>query len=141
MNFLTPRNITLGFYAAAAVNIAGILLFSMAYTNTLLSALYPAVFSTFSLLCIQIWGLAYLSVAHSYAKVPLLIAVFALEKFAYFVTWLVWMRHFWRDLPDLLSKSFLTANFYAVYGLIDLSFGLFFAVVAFKSWQNATTSR
>ena len=133
MNVLTPRNITLGFYAAGGVNVFGILLFSMGYTNELMSSLYPSVFSTFSLVCIQLWGLAYWAVAKHYAKVPLLIAVFALEKFAYVVTWLVWMSHFGKDLPQLMSQSFLTANFYAAYGLIDLSFGLFFAAVAYQS--------
>lgn len=135
MTFLTPRNITLGFYAAAFVNIFGILLFSMAYTNDLMSALSPNVFSKFSLFCIQLWGLAYWAVAKSYAKVPQLVVVFALEKFAYVATWLAWMNHFGKDLPELMSQSFLTANFYAAYGLIDLSFGLFFAAVAYRSWK------
>lgn len=133
MNILTPRNITLGFYAAGGVNVFGVLLFSMGYTNELMISLYPSVFSTFSLVCIQLWGLAYWAVAKHYAKVPILVAVFALEKFAYVATWLVWMSHFGKDLPQLMSQSFLTANFYAVYGLIDLSFGLFFAAVAYQS--------
>lgn len=136
MNLLTPRNITLGFYAAAIVNITGIWLFSLGYTNQLMSALYPGVFSTFSLVCIQLWGLAYWAVAKSYAQVPLLIAVFAVEKFAYVATWLVWMSHFGKDLPELMSQSFITANFYAAYGLIDLTFGMFFALVAYKSFRQ-----
>lgn len=130
---LTPRNITLGFYAAGGVNVFGILLFSMGYTNELMGALYPSVFSTFSLVCIQLWGLAYWAVAKHYAKVPLLVAVFALEKLAYTATWVVWMLDFGKNLPQLMSQSFLTANFYAAYGLIDLSFGLFFAAVAYQS--------
>jgi hypothetical protein len=135
MKLLTPRNITLGFYAAGGVNVFGILLFSLGYTNDLMSALYPSVFSKFSLVCIQLWGLAYWSAAKSYDKVPLLIAVFAIEKFAYVATWLVWISHFGKDLPELMSQSFITGNFYAAYGLIDLSFGLFFAAVAYQSFK------
>lgn len=137
MNLLTARNITRGFHAAGFVNIFGILLFSAAYTNDLMSALYPSVFSKFSLVCIQLWGLAYWATAKSYDKVPLLVAVFALEKFAYTGTWLVWMYHFGQRLPDLMSQSFLTANFYLAYGLIDFSFGLFFAAVAYRSMKAA----
>lgn len=133
MNLMTPRNITLGFYAAGLTNIGGIWLFSLFYTNGLMSALFPQVFSTFGLICIQIWGLAYLAVARSYAQVPWLSAVFALEKLAYVITWLMWLEHRGSMLPELFTQSPLTAAFYSAYGLIDLSFGLFFAAVALQS--------
>src|SRR5262249_1208001 len=77
---LPERAVTLGFRAAAFVNVAGILLFSLGLTNTALIARNPVVFSRFGLVCIMLWGLAYLAVARAYAQVPLLVAVFAVEK-------------------------------------------------------------
>ncbi len=133
MSLLTPRNITFGFYAAGLGNIFGIWLFSVFYTNELMSNLSPQVFSTFGLLLIQVWGLAYLAVSRSYAQVPWLVAVFALEKLAYVITWLMWIAEHRSMLPDVYAQSPLTAAFYSGYGLIDLSFGVFFAAVALKS--------
>ncbi len=137
MNLLTPRNITLGFYAAAFTNIAGMWLFSLFYTNSLMSALYPGVFSTFGIVCIQLWGLAYWAVARSYAQVPWLVAVFALEKLAYVVSWVLWMADHGAQLPQLFEESAFTAQFYLVYGFVDLAFGVFFAAVALKSRRRA----
>ena len=130
---MTPRQITLGFYAAAAVNVVGVLGVSQLYSNTLLNAGYPAVFSNFGLVCIQLWGLAYFSVAKSYAAVPGLIGVFAVEKLAYVISWALWMSGHASELPAMAAASPQTAAFYAGYGLIDLAFGVFFAAVAFSA--------
>jgi hypothetical protein len=129
------RSVSLGFQAAAFVNVAGILLFSLAFTNQALISHSPVVFSRFGLVCIVLWGLAYLAVARTYAHVPALVAVFALEKLAYVATWVDWMSRFGAEWPRLWSESPLTAVFYASYGPNDLAFGLFFA------WVAWTTSR
>ncbi len=133
---MTPRQITFGFYAAAAVNVFGVLGVSQLYSNSLLNAGYPAVFSNFGLVCIQLWGLAYFSVAKTYAAVPALISVFALEKLAYVISWALWMAAHASELPAMAAASPQTAAFYAGYGLIDLAFGVFFAVVAYSVRQQ-----
>ena len=136
MTMLTPRRITLGFYAAALTNIVGVLIVSRAYSNELLGALSPSVFSTFGVVCIQLWGLAYLAVSRRYAQVPQLVLVFALEKAVYVVSWVLWMQQHSAQLPRLWVESSHTAMFYTTYGVIDLTFGVFFAVVALKYWRT-----
>lgn len=123
---------TLGFQAAGVVNVAGVLFFSWGFTNEALISRSPVVFSRFGLVCIILWGLAYLAVARSYQHVPLLVAVFAVEKFVYTGTWLSWMYRFGSELPRLFSESPLAAAFYAIYGPNDLLFGIFFAAVAIR---------
>jgi len=125
-------SVTLGFQAAGLMNVAGVLLFSWGFTNAALTAGSPVVFSKFGLVCIILWGLAYMAVARSYHQVPLLVAVFAVEKFVYTGSWLSWMYRFGPELPRLFAESPLTAVFYAIYGPNDLLFGIFFAAVAIR---------
>ena len=124
--------IPFGFRLAGAGNIVGVLLFSLAFTNERLIELSPAVLSRFGLISIMLWGLAYFSVASSYSAVPLLIGVFALEKFIYVVSWLVWIREHGQALSPLFTESPLTATFYTFYGPNDFIFGAFFAYVAMR---------
>lgn len=113
-----------GFIAAGLTNILGILLFSRGLNNPLLGELFPGLFGNWGLVCIMLWGLAYLAVAGDYPKVPRLVAVFALEKAVYVVSWFWWLSH--HDLAAVWSQDPLTGLFYALYGLIDLAFGIFF---------------
>lgn len=122
--------ITLGFRLAGAMNVFGVLIFSLGFTNHQLTALSPVVFSPFGLLCIILWGLAYVAISKGYEAVPYLSAVFAVEKLVYVVTWISWMGRFGGDLPRLFRESPLTATFFVIYGPNDLLFGIFFAVVA-----------
>jgi hypothetical protein len=121
------------FYLAGAANIAGTLLFSLGGTNQDLSRLSPRVFSSFGILAIILWGLAYMSVAKTYHHVPKLIAVFAVEKLVYVLTWLWWQFHHAAELPSLYQTAPLTAAFFSLYGPLDLAFGLFFAAVALRA--------
>lgn len=130
--------VTLAFQVAGLINVVGVLLFSWGFTNATLTARNPVVFSRFGLVCIILWGLAYLAVARSYHHVPLLIAVFAVEKFVYTGTWLSWMYRFGSELPRLFSDSPLTAVFYVIYGPNDLLFGTFFAAVAIRQIGRTT---
>ena len=120
----------LGFQLAAFVNVAGVLLFSKGFTNATLVSRSPIVFSRFGLLSIALWGLAYLAVARDHARVPRLVAVFAIEKLVYVGTWVSWMARFRCELPRLMSESPLTGTFYAIYGPTDLLFAAFFTIVA-----------
>lgn len=134
---LNQRFILLGMYAAALVNIGGVLLFSLGYSNARLSELSPVVFSSFGLLSIQLWGLAYAAAARQATQLPLLLAVFAIEKLVYVVTWLSWMGEHAGTLPQLLAEAPLTGMFYVIYGPTDFAFGLFFALVAVQSRRGS----
>lgn len=127
---MAARFIPAGFLAAGLVNIVGVLVFSLGFTNARLSDEYPEVFSRFGLLAIMLWGAAYLAVARSSERVRWLVAVFAVEKFVYVGSWLIWWLRPTSDLSTLFDQSFLTAVFFTIYGPIDLLFGLFFAAVA-----------
>lgn len=122
--------ITKGFWLAGAYNVGGVLTFSQFFTNDLLSANDPAVFSWLGLVAIMLWGAAYASVGRSYQAVPYLVLLFFIEKMLYVVTWLLWLSKNASALPALFAESPLTAMFYSVYGAGDLLFGLFFLWVA-----------
>lgn len=61
----------------------GVLIFSRFFTNETIPEFDPKVMSSFGLLMIVIWGLAYLAVAKSYKKVKWLVTVFVIEKLTY----------------------------------------------------------
>jgi hypothetical protein len=130
-----PR-ITAGFWAAGGMNIGGVLIFSLGFTNTYLSELFPAVFAPFGLVGILLWGAAYLAVSRSYAAVPALVAVFAVEKAVYTCTWFVWLAEHGAELPAIFARSPVTGVFYVIYGPNDLLFGVFFAWVAWRTWNT-----
>lgn len=127
--------IPLGFRLAGLTNIVGVLTFSLAFTNARLGELSPVVFSRFGLVSIMLWGAAYLAVATRWRAVPALIAVFAIEKLVYVVTWIEWMSQHGGELSPLFAESPLTATFYLIYGPNDALFCVFFAAVAWKAWR------
>ena len=124
--------IALGFILAGAWNVLGLLTFSKFFTNRMLAAIDPDVFSWLGQVAIVLWGLAYWSVAKSYQYVPWLLVVFFLEKMIYGVTWLRWIIAKRKTLPKIASESFLTATFFSIYGAGDLVFGLFFGWLALR---------
>lgn len=123
-----PEFIRLGFLAGGVANIGGVLLATAAFTSPVVARHDPAVFSDFGMFAIMLWGLAYIAVSRAYAAVPWLVAVFALEKAAYVLCWLLWMDT-GSDLGLVYQQSFFAGLFYTVYGANDLAFGLFFAWV------------
>ena len=127
-----PHWIPKGFLLAAAVNVFGILLFSQGLTNAYLRELDPQVFSIFGLLCILLWGLAYVATAKIYRQAKWLVAVFAVEKLVYFSAWVLWMSRYGSELPIIFEMSPLTWAFYVIYGPNDLIFAIFFGWVFFK---------
>jgi len=131
-------NISRGFWLAGAYNVFGMLLFSKFFTNPVLPAVDPVVFSSLGQVAIILWGLAYWSVARTYRHVPLLALVFAIEKLVYAFTWLAWMLAKGHTLPAIAAESPLSAMFFAVYGAGDFVFCLFFAWVAWRAVPKAT---
>ena len=120
---------TKGLQLAAAVNIFGMSLFTVGLTQPGIPHLYPEVFSKFGIIMIMVWGLAYLAMAKRFTQAPEIIAVFALEKGLYVVTWVLWLATHIGSVGDIFEADPLTGIFFGAYGLIDLSFMVFFAAV------------
>ncbi|WP_223531703.1 MULTISPECIES: hypothetical protein [unclassified Pseudomonas] len=129
----TNSLITKVFWLVGGYNILGVLTFSQFFTNTLLSATDPTIFSRLGLVSIMLWGVAYTSVAKAYRAVPYLVLLFFVGKMLYVLTWLMWLSKNSNTLPALFAESPLTAIFYSIYGAGDLVFGLFFLWVACNS--------
>lgn len=105
------------------------LIATLGFTSPVAAQHYPSVFSDFGMVAIMLWGLAYIAVSGSYKAVPWLVAVFAIEKAVYGLTWLVWMNASGGLLGAIYGQSFAAGLFYTVYGANDLAFGVFFAWV------------
>lgn len=124
MNRMLVRN---GLVAAGVMNIAGVLLFSRAFTNTAINDADPVVMSNFGLLMIVVWGLAYIGAASVSTSIKWLAAAFAIEKCAYVVVWLSWISE--NSLSALYSRDLFAGTFFSIYGVNDFLFMLFFARV------------
>lgn len=116
-----------GFIAAGLANIIGVLGSSRFLTNEAIPQLDPVVMSTFGLVMILVWGLAYIAVAKSYAAVPMLAAVFCIEKAIYSAVWIQWQLN--NSLSDAFALDFQAGIFYSIYGINDIVFMLFFGWV------------
>ena len=126
---MTHRQIRQGFIAAGAMNIAGVLVFSRAFTNEAINRADPVVMSNFGLLMIVVWGLAYLGAAAIPSGIKWLAGAFALEKLVYVVVWVTWLAG--NRLPQVYADDVFAGIFYSIYGLNDLLFMGFFAWVFF----------
>lgn len=121
-----------GFLLASAYNVAGMLIFSQAFTNSRMTALDPDVFSWIGMVAVVLWGCAYGAVAQIYQRAPYLVLLFGIEKLIYTGAWLSWMGKHASRLPGLFSESPLTALFFAIYGVGDFVFAVFFLWVAVR---------
>jgi hypothetical protein len=121
--------ISIGFIAAAAMNISGVLIFSRFFTNSVIPESDPVVMSNFGLLMIVIWGFAYWSVSKDYNKVKWIVGVFAVEKFIYGFVWTKWLLN--NDISLVYAKDTMAGIFYTIYGINDWTFFIFFAYVFF----------
>ena len=111
-------------------------IFSKFFNNPVVNAADPVVMSNFGLLMIVVWGLAYISVAFRYHKVPLLISVFAVEKLIYSAVWINWQ--FSHNLGEWFQKDMFAGIFYSIYGINDLFFMFFFIFVSIQTFKNPT---
>lgn len=123
---LESKTITKGFVLAGIMNMS-VLVFSRFFTNPVIPETDPSVASNFGLLMIVIWGLAYISVAKTYQHVKWLVAVFAVEKLIYGVVWIQWMLN--HNVADVFEKDAMAGAFFAIYGINDLMFCVFFIIV------------
>lgn len=130
---INTKTITKGFVIAGLMNLS-VLVFSRFFTNPTLAEFDPEVMSNFGLLMIALWGLAYISVAKGYQNVKWLVAVFAIEKFAYGYHWTRWILD--NNVSDVFEKDTLAGIFYAIYGLNDWIFFFFFAFVFIRSLKK-----
>lgn len=121
--------VTLGFIAAALMNIGGVLIFSKGFTNSVINEFDPVVMSNFGLLMIVVWGLAYLGAAFIRSNIKWLAAAFAVEKLVYVIAWSVWLSE--NSLGSVFEQDVLAGVFFSIYGLNDFVFMLFFAWVFF----------
>lgn len=130
--------VKLGFIAAAMMNIGGVLVFSRAFTNSVINEFDPVVMSNFGLLMIVVWGLAYLGAAFIESNVKWLAGAFAIEKLVYVIVWVVWFTE--HSLGTVYNKDLFAGVFYSIYGLNDLVFMLFFAWVFFTQGKKVQGS-
>ena len=138
--FMSRSWVRNGLIAAALANIAGVLLFSLAFTNPSINSADPVVMSNFGLVMILVWGLAYLGAAFVKSEIKWLAGVFAIEKLVYVVVWVKWIMG--NSLSELYSRDLLAGIFYTLYGPNDLLFMVFFAWIFFaqSNPQNSTRS-
>jgi hypothetical protein len=126
---ISHSTISKGFILAGLMNLT-VLIFSRGFTNETIPAFDPAVMSNFGLLMIVLWGLAYMSVAKNYQAVKWLVAVFAVEKLIYGYVWIQWMLD--NSISEVFEKDMMAGTFYAIYGINDILFALFFLFVFFR---------
>jgi hypothetical protein len=135
--FMNQKLVKNGLLAAGLMNIGGVLLFSLGFTNTAINHADPIVMSNFGLLMIVVWGLAYIGAATITSSIKWLAAVFAVEKLVYVVIWTRWMLD--NSLSSLYSTDVLAGIFYSIYGVNDFVFMLFFAWLFASSKQTRHT--
>ncbi|GMQ48536.1 hypothetical protein [Vibrio sp. 10N] len=128
--------VKLGFIAAAAMNIGGVLVFSRGFNNPVINEFDPVVMSNFGLLMIVVWGLAYLGAASISSGVKWLAGAFAIEKLVYVCVWLQWFLG--NSLSAVYEQDLFAGIFYSIYGLNDFVFMLFFAWVFLTNGKPST---
>lgn len=123
---IKSETISKGFVIAGFMNMT-VFVFSRFFTNSVIPEFDPVVMSNFGLLMIVLWGLAYISVAKNYHHVKWLVGIFAVEKFIYGFSWIKWMLN--NNVSDVFTKDKMAGIFYAIYGVNDWMFFIFFLFV------------
>ena len=133
MKTRTMRN---GLIAAGLMNIGGVLAFSRLFSNQAINQADPVVMSNFGLAMIVVWGLAYLAAAASGVPLTWLAGVCARGDRVGVAAWLAW--HSRNSVAQLFSEDAFAGIFFAIYGLNDLVFMVFFAWM-FLARANVTS--
>jgi len=126
--------ISKGFVLSGIMNIGGVLIFSRFFTNNAITQTDPDVMSNFGLLMIVVWGLIFLSIAQKHEQLNWLVGVFAIEKFVYGFNWINWIWN--NDLSAVYNQDQMAGIFYAIYGINDWFFFVFFLYVFIKSFKS-----
>ena len=124
--------VALGFVLAALYN-SGIIVLSKGFGEDL-AAIDPF-FSPAGCVIILLWGAAYLALSKCYAAAPGIALVFCVEKAFFALRWIGWMVDQAGLLPALVVSDPLTGLFFAVYGIGDACFMVFFGWVAWR-WRG-----
>jgi hypothetical protein len=119
--------ITKGFILSGLMNIFGVLVFSRFFSNTVIPEYDTQAMSNFGLLMIVVWGFVFISVSKTYYEVKWLIGVFAIEKLIYATHWMNWMLN--NTLSEVFAKDKMAGIYYAIYGINDWLFFVFFLIV------------
>jgi hypothetical protein len=127
------KTITKGFIISGLMNLS-VLIFSRFFTNSTIPEFDPEVMSNFGLLMIVLWGFAYMSIAKNYQNLKWLVAVFAIEKFAYGFTWTKWLLN--NNLSEVYEKDTMAGLFYSIYGVNDWLFFVFFMFVFIRLFRK-----
>ena len=130
---ISKEVITKGFILSGIMSLGGALVFSRFFTNDAIPDADPVVMSNFGLLMIVVWGLVFLSISHKYEQLNWLVGVFAIEKFIYGLNWINWISN--NDLSAVFNKDYMAGIFYAIYGVNDWLFFLFFLYVFVNSFK------
>ncbi|AUC85176.1 hypothetical protein CW731_07645 [Polaribacter sp. ALD11] len=124
------NTITRGFILSGLSNIVAVLILSRFFTNEFIPKYDNVVMSNFGLLMILVWGFAYIAVAKDYTKVKWIVAVFAIEKLIYGIIWIQWQLE--NNVSTIFDEDKMAGIFYAIYGINDFLFFLFFSYVFIK---------
>ena len=127
---ITGTQITLGtYYTAALTNTVGVLIFTKGLTNQALMSADPVLFSRFGLVMIMVWGLCYFACAQSARSEVKISLVFAIEKLAYVISWIVLLQSDF-EWGALFEQDLLAGIFYSIYGVVDGVYLLLFLYCA-----------
>lgn len=127
-----------GFILAGLINIVGILVVTHGLQSQTLNKADPVLFSSFGLLMIILWGLAYLAAAPYATKSVALPLVFAVEKLAYTIAWLIWRANTPpQTLEAIIDSDFLGGTFMSAYGINDGFFMIFFLAVTIVNFRKS----
>ena len=77
---------------------------------------------------IGLWGVAYVSIRHSYRQMPLLCAVFAIEKLSYVHRWTTWFNSERPPLSSIYADNPVHGVFFTIYGAVDATFMVLFVM-------------
>ena len=130
---VSDSKITQGFIIAGLMN-ASVLIHSRLFTNEIINEADPTVMSSFGLLMILIWGLAYISVAKNYKQVKWLVGVFVIEKLIYGIAWINWMLN--NSVAEIFEKDAMAGLFFSIYGINDWLFCFFFLLVFIRLFKK-----
>ena len=125
------RNI---FYLSGFINIIGTIVLSKFFTNQTLIDADPIVMSSFGLILITVWGLAFIAAGSNFQNNKWIIGVFAIEKISYVIAWFIWFSN--NELIPLFEQDIFAGLFYSVYGLNDFLFFVFFIYVFFRGHKQ-----